>query len=451
MSCLFSTPEQPPQQVRHDPRLEMTPDAAVMAASLGNDINWLASSPNGYADGSSNEDDPILISPFQNVFPKREMFDTFDLSRIPLSLFTGAMPASSASGSAELGSAFTPESISPTTLTPASSSSSISLGNQLGFDAATFGQTADVFGSTPPIADTQTSSCSSSQPELQLPPPAMANEQSIRAPMNILSGEDRLPSSNNTEPKQHQKDSPAAAAAAAAITTPPNRKLSLPQPLYQTPKHTPRKRKSTGSTPSSASSRSSSSPPPPTSGSGVGGSSSSSSSSPTASILGPRKSTHNMIEKRYRTNINEKIAALRDAVPSLRLMVQRMEREGQSGFLAGGGSSAAALLGHGEGILMDDADVSSLEAEQHLLGGLAPAHKLNKATVLSKATEYIAHLERNNAALSREVGQLRNRLTDVEVMLMHQPHPQQQQQQMQQQQQQQQRSAAMAAFGGGMW
>lgn len=447
MSCLFSTPEQPPRQERHDPRLQMTPDAAVMAASLGSDINWLASSPNGYADGSGNEDDPILISPFPDVFPKREMFDSFDLSRIPLSLFTGAMPASldsSAPGSAELSSAFTPESISPTTLTPASSSSSISLGNQLGFDAATFGQTADIYGSAPAIADTQTSSSSSSQPELQLPPPAMANEQSIRAPMNILSSEDRLPSSNSNTEHRHQKDSP------AAMTTPPNRKLSLPQPLYQTPKHTPRKRKSTGSTPSSASSRSSSSPPPPSSGSGAGAGGCS--SSPTTSILGPRKSTHNMIEKRYRTNINEKIAALRDAVPSLRLMVQRMERDGQSGFLAGGGgaaaaAAAAALLGHGEGILMDDADVSSLEAEQHLLGGLAPAHKLNKATVLSKATEYIAHLERNNAALSREVGQLRNRLTDVEVMLMHQPHPQQQQQQ---QMQQQQRSAAMA-FGGGIW
>jgi hypothetical protein len=122
-----------------------------------------------------------------------------------------------------------------------------------------------------------------------------------------------------------------------------------------------------------------------------------------------------MIEKRYRNNINEKIAALRDAVPSLRPMARRMEREGRAGSISGSG-----LLGTEESILMDDAEVLSLETEQHLLGGLAPAHKLNKGTVLSKATEYIAHLERNNAALSREVRELRNRLADLEMISMHQ-------------------------------
>lgn len=131
-----------------------------------------------------------------------------------------------------------------------------------------------------------------------------------------------------------------------------------------------------------------------------------------------------MIEKRYRTNLNDKIAALRDAVPSLRLMVHRMERDGLSGALVAG-----------EGIMMDDADISSLEAEQHLLGGLAPAHKLNKATVLSKATEYIAHLERNNATMTREVGHLRNRIQGLEMMLMQQHHQQ----------------ANPVMFGGGIW
>jgi hypothetical protein len=150
-----------------------------------------------------------------------------------------------------------------------------------------------------------------------------------------------------------------------------------------------------------------------------------------------------MIEKRYRTNINDKIAALRDAVPSLRLMVHRMEREGiaggQTGFLSGTGIGGP--LSAGEGVMMmDDSDMASLEAEQHLLGGLAPAHKLNKATVLSKATEYIGHLERNNAQLSREVGQLRTRLVDAEMMLMQHQH---------QHQQQQQRSAM--SYNTGLW
>lgn len=36
----------------------------------------------------------------------------------------------------------------------------------------------------------------------------------------------------------------------------------------------------------------------------------------------PKKTAHNMIEKRYRTNLNDKIAALRDAVPSLRVAIR---------------------------------------------------------------------------------------------------------------------------------
>jgi hypothetical protein len=58
-----------------------------------------------------------------------------------------------------------------------------------------------------------------------------------------------------------------------------------------------------------------------------------------------RKTAHNMIEKRYRTNLNEKIAALRDAVPSLR---------------------ATRKNAKGEDVQQED------------LQGLAPAHKLNK-------------------------------------------------------------------------
>lgn len=58
-----------------------------------------------------------------------------------------------------------------------------------------------------------------------------------------------------------------------------------------------------------------------------------------------KKTAHNMIEKRYRTNLNDKIAALRDSVPSLRVMNKKNSR--------------------GEEIQED-------------LQGLTPAHKLNK-------------------------------------------------------------------------
>jgi len=62
-----------------------------------------------------------------------------------------------------------------------------------------------------------------------------------------------------------------------------------------------------------------------------------------------KKTAHNMIEKRYRTNLNDKIAALRDSVPSLRVMSKKNAR--------------------GEEIHED-------------LQGLTPAHKLNKVNIL---------------------------------------------------------------------
>lgn len=63
-----------------------------------------------------------------------------------------------------------------------------------------------------------------------------------------------------------------------------------------------------------------------------------------------KKTAHNMIEKRYRTNLNDKIAALRDAVPALRIMSKSARGE----------------------------DTTEDREELH---GLTPAHKLNKATV----------------------------------------------------------------------
>lgn len=63
-----------------------------------------------------------------------------------------------------------------------------------------------------------------------------------------------------------------------------------------------------------------------------------------------KTTAHNMIEKRYRNNINDKIAELRDSVPSLRIM--RKSARGE-----------------------DTAD------DRDGLQGLAPANKLNKATV----------------------------------------------------------------------
>lgn len=83
--------------------------------------------------------------------------------------------------------------------------------------------------------------------------------------------------------------------------------------------------------------------------------------------------SHSLVEKRYRTNLNDKIAALRRSVPSLR-------DEGQN---------------------PDDIPV------------LGSALKHNKATILTKAIEYIQHLEKRNAFLEDANNVLRNLQRDA--------------------------------------
>lgn len=79
--------------------------------------------------------------------------------------------------------------------------------------------------------------------------------------------------------------------------------------------------------------------------------------------------SHTIIEKRYRTNLNDKITELRESIPSLRLNQ------------------------------LDSTD----------LGALTPAAKLHKATILSKAAEYIQQLEKRNDSLQKENARLRFR------------------------------------------
>ncbi|PSR82499.1 helix-loop-helix DNA-binding domain-domain-containing protein, partial [Coniella lustricola] len=128
-----------------------------------------------------------------------------------------------------------------------------------------------------------------------------------------------------------------------------------------------------------------------------------------APSLGPKKTAHNMIEKRYRTNLNDKIAALRDSVPALRVMVHRLENH-----------AGADQQGSTEDIMDEIQAEAGLEpgANMDVLNGVTPAHKLNKATILSKATEYIAHLERKNRSLAKENCALRNRVEGFEMLVL---------------------------------
>jgi hypothetical protein len=98
-----------------------------------------------------------------------------------------------------------------------------------------------------------------------------------------------------------------------------------------------------------------------------------------------KRNAHNVVEKRYRTNLNEKIAALRDAVPGL-----RVEKE--------------TLLGE---------DVSGDEDSYQKSG-----QKMNKATVLTKATEYIKQLEKRNKSLTDHNSIMGTRIAAFEKLLM---------------------------------
>ncbi|KFA53130.1 hypothetical protein S40293_03160 [Stachybotrys chartarum IBT 40293] len=86
---------------------------------------------------------------------------------------------------------------------------------------------------------------------------------------------------------------------------------------------------------------------------------------------------HNDIERKYRTNLKDKIAELRDAVPSLR----GSETEGEDNSASQGGP------------------------------------KLSKGTILMKATEYIHQLEGRNKSIIKEQQQLARRLQAFETLL----------------------------------
>lgn len=92
------------------------------------------------------------------------------------------------------------------------------------------------------------------------------------------------------------------------------------------------------------------------------------------------RAAHNDIERKYRTNLKDRISDLRDAVPSLRATPEELEDD----------SGAAASRS---------------------------APKVSKGTILTKATEYIHQLERRNRSMEKKHEELSRRLQAFEQLV----------------------------------
>ena len=229
------------------------------------------------------------------------------------------------------------------------------------------------------------------------------------------------------QPQQQQQQPPSISTATteAAPRRMPSYELTSPPAAAATSsaRHPSRKCKSrsgsSGRVP--LSSHSSPSPPPPPSPSRAAAR-----RTHVAAAGPPKKTAHNMIEKRYRTNLNDKIKALRDAVPALRIMARKSHEAATSvaavGTQRGRRSEDAEMTEFGgrfAGARVDEERAAAEEEEdEEDLRGLVPVHKLNKATILNKATEYIGILERQNQSLAKENAMLRGKVEGFNIYVM---------------------------------
>lgn len=111
-----------------------------------------------------------------------------------------------------------------------------------------------------------------------------------------------------------------------------------------------------------------------------------------------KKVAHNAIERRYRNNINDRIRDLKNVVPALykaKIREKKSRSNSKSNTEEEDDEAAAAAESS------DEDDASSTKSGE-IVDGVEVAKKLNKATILHKATEYIHHLKHTNELAERE-------------------------------------------------
>jgi hypothetical protein len=108
------------------------------------------------------------------------------------------------------------------------------------------------------------------------------------------------------------------------------------------------------------------------------------------SLCQSRKRGHNAIEKRYRTNLNDKIDCLRQGVPGLCRTSSSDSKSGDE---------------------MDDSDGEQMDSK-------SGQQKYGKAAILTRALEYIKYLEATTQQLGSEVMVLKTRVGAFEKLAM---------------------------------
>ncbi|RCH92845.1 hypothetical protein CU098_009498 [Rhizopus stolonifer] len=123
-----------------------------------------------------------------------------------------------------------------------------------------------------------------------------------------------------------------------------------------------------------------------------------------------RKVAHNAIERRYRNNINDRIRDLKNAVPALYMAKVKKDKRSMSNKKGEDIQETSSSEEDSDAKDSED-DSSSHESKKQrskqntigeIIEGVEVARKLNKATILQKATEYIHYLKRTIALAERE-------------------------------------------------